>query len=196
MSVDTSLPAAPSVGTRMAPTVDSADIGSLLCRVAVAIAFFVQATGVWGWFGGSGGIAGKKEFVDLLGYSAPALMAWVLLLLEFGIAISFAAGLLTPLGSAAAIGVCFNIICGFAWHRGVNGGAGGPGYLLNLVLALVALAVAFTGPGRYAFDRTLGVRLEGLRAGVASLFTGVIVGIFVLTVIGPGFGGAPIPTGP
>ena len=65
-----------------------------------------------------------------------------------------ALGLLTPLGSAAVIGVMFNAVVAVHWHSGEWAANGG--YELPLLFGIVAVTLGFTGPGRLSFDRGLG----------------------------------------
>src|SRR5262249_55442941 len=56
------------------------------------------------------------------------------------------------------------------------------GFEYNMVLAVAALAIAFTGPGRYSLDAVLGIRWHGTPGGLFALAMGVIGGDTVLLV--------------
>jgi hypothetical protein len=65
-----------------------------------------------------------------------------------------------------------------------------------VILFVAAVAISLIGPGRFSADRALGWRLSGVPWGVAGVVLGIAVGIFVLVVLEPGFGGADLPKGP
>ena len=169
--------------------VDANSVGTLALRVIIGTIFFMNETAVLGWFGGQGGLAGEKEFVAILGYEPATPLTWLLVLTGIATGVCLILGFATPLASAGAIGISFNVIFHAAWKQGFLGGEAGPGYVLSAVLAVGALALALIGPGRYSVDRALGWSLRGNRWGALALALGVGVGTVVLTVFGPGFGG-------
>ncbi|TFV33690.1 DoxX family membrane protein [Streptomyces sp. T1317-0309] len=65
--------------------------------------------------------------------------------------LGFALGLFTPLAAAALIGVMINAMVSVTAAHGLWDRDGGVEY--NVGIAVVALAVAATGPGRLALDR-------------------------------------------
>jgi putative oxidoreductase len=54
------------------------------------------------------------------------------------------------------------------------------GYEYNLVLAVAALAVAFTGPGTLSLDALVGLPLSGALWGVGTLVVGIVGGAIPL----------------
>ena len=103
-------------------------------------------------------------------------------------------GLLTPLAAAAVIGDMFNLIFGFLWQNGWFGQGPANGYEFVMIVFAAAIAISLIGPGRFSVDRALGWRVSGARWGIAGVLLGVAVGIFVLCVLGPGFGGPDLPS--
>lgn len=127
------------------------DLGLLLLRATCGLVLAAHgAQKLFGWFGGNG-LSGTGEFFAAAGYRPGELMAVVAGLSELLGGLGLALGLLTPLAGAAAIGVMVNAAA-FHWDDGFFGGMEYP-----LVLALAAVAIAVTGPGRYAVDRLLPV---------------------------------------
>src|SRR3982751_2357225 len=99
---------------------------------------------LFGWFGGHG-IAGTGGFFESLGYRPGKPHATLAGLTEAGGGLLLALGLFTPLAAAALIGVMVNAIGAVHWPNGLWVTEGGVEY--PLVLAAVACALAFTGPG-------------------------------------------------
>jgi len=88
-----------------------------------------------------------------------------------------AAGLLTPVASAAIIAVMAVAIevahasKGFFAHKG--------GWEYALVMAASALGLAFTGPGAYSLDSLLGLTWD-VRWGFRALIAGLVADVVVL----------------
>ena len=158
----------------------SRDVGLLVLRVGLAAV--VGAHGLqklFGLFGGSG-IDGFAKTLTGYGFTwGTGLLAWVTALSETGGSLLLLFGFLTPLGSAALLGVALNIVyvrapTGF-FLNGMK-----EGFEFQLVLAVVALALLFTGAGRYAVDaRTPWGRNPG-RFGLAALAFAVVTSVGVV----------------
>jgi putative oxidoreductase len=120
---------------------------------------------LFGFFGGKGLAATRDQFAAL-GYQPGKVFAVLCGLSEFLGGLGLAAGLLTPLAAAALIGVMINAMVTVTGAHGLWETDGGVEY--NVGIAVVALAVAATGPGRLAVDRFFrwgtGGWAEGLRA--------------------------------
>jgi len=154
------------------------EIGLLLVRLVVGGTLAAHgAQKLFGWFGGFG-IAGTGGWLESLGFRPGKLQAAVSGLSELGGGILLAVGLLTPLGGAAIAGVMIVAIASVHLDKGFFNGAGG--YEFNAVLAVTALALAFTGPGRLSLDRALGLDLNGPASGIAATVAAVLIGGFVL----------------
>lgn len=54
------------------------------------------------------------------------------------------------------------------------------GYELDVLYAVTAVGLAFTGPGRFSVDAALGLDLAGVVWGAGALALGVAVGLFTL----------------
>jgi len=82
-----------------------------------------------------------------------------------------ATGLLTPLGSAAVIGVMDQAVRTLHWDKGFFSTEGG--YEYNLVLTAAAVALADAGPGPWSLDRALGTERSGPFWALAALAAGL-----------------------
>jgi putative oxidoreductase len=154
------------------------EIGLLLIRLVIGGTLAAHgAQKLFGWFGGFG-IAGTGGWLESMGFRSGKLQAAVSGLSEFGGGLLLAAGLLTPLGAAAIAGVMIVAIVSVHISNGFFNGSGG--YEFNLVLAVGAVALAFTGPGQYSFDNLLGLGLDGPEWGIPAALAALLIGGFVL----------------
>lgn len=179
------------------------DLGLLCLRVVLGFELFAHGMQKFGLFGGTVGFDGKEitgtaavnaqaDFLDLLGYHPTTALSWFLTATELSAGIMLMVGFLTPLAAAALIGDMINLVFGMLWQAGWFGNQNGSGYEFAVVMLGAAVAVSLLGPGRFSVDRALGWRLSGVPWGLAGIALGLVVGLFVLLVLGPGFGGADL----
>lgn len=154
------------------------DIGILLLRLLVAGILFAHATQkLFGWFGGNG-LAKQADVFETLGLRPGRLMVATAATSELIAAALLGLGFLTPLGALAAFGtmatagLTMRHASGAFWN--VAGGGEYP-----FVLATVAGALAFTGPGRFSLDGALAGTGEILALAAAPA---PLVGVLVLLV--------------
>jgi putative oxidoreductase len=180
----TTFDAAPNISSRKTSTIDldavARDVGLLAVRAAAGLILAGHgAQKLFGWWGGPdfdfivnglahGGYTPARFFAYLLGCSE--LVGGLLLALGF----------LTPLASAAVIGVMFNAVVGVHWHSGVWAQNGG--YELPLLFGIAALTVGFTGPGRLSLDRNSRWADGGAAAGLVALGVGLAGALIVMAV--------------
>jgi putative oxidoreductase len=146
-------------------------LGLTLLRAAVGGAFFAHGTQkLFGWFGGPG-LQGMSKGFEQLGLRPGKRSALVAGGAEAGGGALLATGLLTPLGSAAVIGVMDQAVRSVHWQKGFFNTSGG--YEYNLVLAAAAFALADTGPGPLSLDRALGIERSGPLWALAALGAGL-----------------------
>lgn len=156
------------------------DLGLLAVRLGTGLLMAGHgAQKLFGWWGGpdfefmvtslaQGGYTPARFFAYLLGYSE--LLGGLFLAL----------GLLTPLASAAIVGVMFNAVVGVHWQSGVWAQNGG--YELALLFGVAALAVGFTGPGRLSLDRHRPWVNGHVAAGAVALGLGLAGALIVMAV--------------
>jgi putative oxidoreductase len=124
---------------------------------------------LFGWFGGHGPDATGQAF-ESMGMKPGKRHAVIAGASEAGGGALLAAGFLTPLGSAATIGVMSQAIRSVHQPKGFFVTEGG--YEYNLALAAGALLLADEGPGPLSLDRALGTELRGPLVALAALGAG------------------------
>src|SRR5207248_3336980 len=108
---------------------------------------------LFGWFGGYG-LAGTGGFFEGLGFRPGSVFAAVAGASEFVGGWLVALGLLGPVGPALILAVMIVAAISVHWH-GVF--AASNGVEVPLLYSVVAVALAFMGPGRYSLDAALGL---------------------------------------
>ena len=155
------------------------DVGLLIVRVVIGLLFAVHGTQkLFGWFGGHG-LKGTAGFMGQLRYRNPRAAAFAACVFETGAGLFLAVGFLTPLAAAAIIGVMINAIVSAKLRQGLIGG-----YELDVLYAVGAAGLAFTGAGTYSIDHALdqafGWTLAGTTWGFVALGLGVVIATLVL----------------
>lgn len=143
------------------------NVGLLLLRAVVGLLLAGHgAQKLFGWYGGHG-LQGTAGFLESLGWRPGRVFAVVLGTLELAGGCALALGLLTPLAAGALAAVLLSA----AWfvHRrnGLWNHAGGVEF--PLTLAAAALALGFTGAGRFSLDHLFGWSLSGTAWGVGAV---------------------------
>jgi putative oxidoreductase len=125
-------------------------LGITAMRAAVGAVFFAHgAQKLFGWFGG-GGLEGTAKGFDSMGLKPGKRTALVAGVSEAGGGAMLANGFLTPLASAAVIGVMNQAVRTVHLNKGFFASNGG--YEFNLVLVASAVALADLGPGDWSLD--------------------------------------------
>jgi putative oxidoreductase len=154
------------------------DIGLLFLRLTVGITLAAHGTQkLFGWFGGPG-LNATGQFFAMIGFPPGRRHALMAGIAETAGGLLLAVGFLTPLGSAAVIAVM--IVAVFSVHIEKGFFAQNGGYEYNLMLAVAALMLAFTGPGLFSLDALLGIGHSGLPLGLGALVFGIIGGVVAL----------------
>ena len=146
-------------------------IGILILRLVAGLTLAAHgAQKLFGWFGGYG-LAGTGGFLEQLGFvpgKRNALFAGLAegvggVLLALGFATPLAAALIIAVMTVASVSV--HLKHGFFNHN--------QGYEYTMMLAVIALSIAITGPGPISLDALLGVRDTGTGWGLLALVVGL-----------------------
>ncbi|MFD8913601.1 DoxX family protein [Streptomyces sp. NPDC059575] len=158
------------------------DVGLLVIRLAAGVILFTHGTQkLFGWFGSGGGLDATGHFFTMSGYPAGTAFALVAGLTETLGGIGLALGFLTPLAGAAALGTMINALA-VTWNSGFFAPNG---FEFTLLLAVVALGLTLTGPGRIALDHFVPVlRNHRLAYGVAGVILAAAASVVVLIIRG------------
>ncbi len=122
-----------------------------------------------GWFGGPG-LEGTEGMMEQLDMNPPRRNALAAGITETAGGALLAAGLATPLPSAALVGTMITAIRKVHWSSGPWAASGG--YEYNLVLIAALLALAEEGPGDLSLDALLGIEMRGVKWSLAALALG------------------------
>jgi putative oxidoreductase len=135
------------------------DVALLVVRIALAWVFiYYGAAKLFGSFPGAGphGIHQTALYMSHSAHLRPGeFFAVVAGVTEFGGGIAMALGLLTRLSGLALFGDMVLAMITVTWATGINSASSPPGYQLNLALAVLALAAALTGAGRFSIDAVI-----------------------------------------
>jgi putative oxidoreductase len=146
------------------------DLGLLILRIVVGGLFVGHGLQkLFGWFGGHG-LQGTGQFFESIGYRPGRFMALVGGLTEAVGGLLLLSGLLTPLGAAMVIAMMINAIVTVKRSAGLWNG-----YELDLLYAVAAVGLAFTGAGAYSVDALAGWDLSGTAWGLGALALGVVM---------------------
>lgn len=119
-------------------------------------------------FGGNG-LTGTASWFGGIGMRWPKWQARIAASTEIGAGLLFAAGLITPIAAAGMIGVMLVAIVTSHWKVGFFIFRKGEGWEYCASIALVALAVATAGAGRWSLDNALDIEFQSWwGAGIAA----------------------------
>lgn len=171
---------------------DATAIDLALFVLRIAVGGVMVAHGINHIIGG-GKIAGTAGWFGSMGMRHPRAQAWLASLTELGGGTLLIAGLLTPLGGAAVIGVMT-----VAWainHRG-NGFfifRPGEGWEYVMTLAATGVVLGAVGPGQWSLDEAFEIR--GDLTGTAGLLLAAIAGFGGAGLLLAGFWRPPVSDG-
>ena len=125
------------------------DLGLLVLRLAIGALFIAHGTDkLFGWFNDGMGMEATKQMLTGFGYTEPGALALVVALSETAGGLLVILGLFFPAGAAALLGVMANVIVVKGdWNLFLGD------VELEMMYGAAALALLFTGPGRFALDR-------------------------------------------
>ena len=137
-------------------TVD-ADFGLLIVRLALGP--MIIAHGYNKMFG-AGGLTGTTRWFEGLGLRPARVHAVLASTLEMATGVLLVAGFLTPLACAALVGLM--AVAALTDHKGKGYFMFRNGCEYVVLVAMVAVGVASTGPGAWSLDHALELDLAGI----------------------------------
>lgn len=154
------------------------DLGLGLIHVVVGLLVAAHGTQkLFGWFGG-GGLDGTGSFMESLGLRPGRTMAAAAGSSELAGGALLALGLLTPV--AAALVAATMIVASRTAHAGRGPWVSGGGWEYVLVLATVALGLAFNGAGAWSVDAAIGWDVAGTWWGIGAAIAAATGAVVVL----------------
>lgn len=156
--------------------IDTLNLVLLVVRVAAGVTLFLH--GYQKFFLG-GKIKGTAGWFESLGMRPGIVHAYTAACTEISCGLGFAVGLLTPLTAAGFVG----ILSVATWTHKGKFFIFKDGWEYNVMLALLAVLVAVTGPGKYSLDHALD--LDDDLAGTTGLLialVGLVAAIVLLLV--------------
>jgi putative oxidoreductase len=150
-----------------------------LTLIRVALGLMLATHGLNKVFG-KGGIQGTAGWFEALGLRPGYFHACVAAATEIGAGLLMCVGLLFPLPSAAFVGLM--VTATLTDHRGKGFFVFKGGWEYTALIAVIAAAVGFTGPGRWSLDRVAGIHTGGWGWGVAAVLVGLVAGIGTVAV--------------
>jgi putative oxidoreductase len=154
------------------------DVALLMLRMVVGgIAAAHGAQKLFGVWGGPG-LRGWHGAMEKMNFYPPRVWALVSALGEFVGGLLFALGFLMPLGALAIMGSMLIAIIKAHWSKGFWNAKGGIEF--PLALLTVAFAVGLAGPGYYALDNVINLRVPEPEVFVAGV---ILVALTVLLAL-------------
>ncbi len=135
-------------------------IDAALLALRVVFGLFLAYHGYNKVFGGNG-LQGTAKWFGGIGMRWPHWQARIAATTEIGAGVLFAAGFITPIAAAGMIGVMLVAIVTSHWKVGFFIFRKGEGWEYCASIALVALAVATTGAGRWSLDNAFDTGFQG-----------------------------------
>ncbi|WGL53988.1 DoxX family protein [Nocardioides sp. BP30] len=145
------------------------DLGLAVIRVALGPMLVLHG---WNKVFGGGGLRGTAAWFESLGLRPGRLHARLAASTEIGAGTLLTLGLLTGLDALAYVGLM--VVAALTDHRGKGYFVfkGGAEYVV--LVALVAIGLAATGPGAWSLDHALALDLAGTGWAVAAAVGGVL----------------------
>ena len=148
--------------------------GLLVLRLVVGLSMTAHASQkLFGWFGGHG-LAGTGGYFEMLGFRPGRMFAFAAGATELVSGILIALGFLGPIGPALMLSVMIVAALTVHWKNGFF--AQSNGVEVTALFAVGAIALAFTGFGRYSLDALTGLD--------AVFTTTVAIAALLLAVVG------------
>ncbi len=153
------------------------DLGLLIVRLALGPMLVMHG---YNKVFGSGGLEGTTRWFDGIGLRPARVHARVAAVTEIGAGVAMTLGLLTGLVSAAFVGLM--VVAARTDHRGKGYFVFKGGWEYVLLVAVVAVGLAATGPGRWSLDHAFGLDLSGAWWALVAAVLGVGAALGMLAV--------------
>lgn len=160
--------------SRQDQPVDENTMSGGLILIRLALGLMLVTHGVNKVFG-QGGIAGTARWFEGLGLRPGLLHARVAATTEIGAGTLMTLGLGFPVPCAAFVGLM--TVAALTDHRGKGFFVFKGGCEYVALVAVMASAIAFTGPGRWSLDHMIGFRLNGVGWGLLAACVGLMAGV-------------------
>ena len=147
-------------------------LNAALFLLRVIFGLFLAYHGFNKVFGG-GGLSGTAKWFGSIGFKFPEIQARVAAATELGAGIMFAAGFLTPLAAAGIIGLMLVAIYTSHLKVGFFVFKPGQGWEYCASIAVVALAVATTGPGEWSIDHAADISFDNWNGALIAAVVGI-----------------------
>ena len=164
--------------------VTDVDLGLFLIRASAGLLMAAHgAQKLFGWFGGSSMTQWTAD-LDRMGIRPGALWAWISVGAQFFGGLLLAAGFLTPFATVSLIGP-MTVVVVQKWSKGFFNVRGG--YEFMLLLLVIGVAFAVSGPGAISVDAVIGWELA------LPIRLAIVLGTIVAAVVAvaPGRSTAP-----
>ena len=142
----------------LAATSDPASFGLLILRAGLGL--FLAYHGYNKVFGGNG-LSGTSSWFASIGMKWPRLQARLAASTEIGCGLLLATGFMTPLAAAGVLGVMIVAIVVAHARVGFFVFLPDQGWEYCATIALGAVAIGSTGPGRWSVDSVCDIRFDG-----------------------------------
>jgi putative oxidoreductase len=130
-------------------------IGLLVLRIVIGLSMAAHGSQkLFGWFGGHG-LAGTGGFFEMIGFKPGRLFALAAGATEVASGILIALGFLGPVGPALLLSVMIVAALTVHWKNGYF--AQSNGIEVTVLFGVAAVALAFTGFGRFSLDAVTGL---------------------------------------
>ena len=148
-------------------------------RVIVGLVFAAHG---WAKRFSGGGLSGTAGWFDSIGMRPGKLHANLASSTEMLTGVLLAVGFLTSFAAAGIVGIM--VVAGWAVHRDKGFFIVAEGWEYTFMVALMAVAIAGLGPGRWSIDQAIGLAddLNGWTGLAIALILGIGVGVAQLAV--------------
>jgi putative oxidoreductase len=145
------------------------DLGLLVLRLALGPMLVLHG---WNKVFGAGGLAGTEGWFASLGLRPAWLHARIAPVNEIGAGVLMTVGLLNGLAAMAYVGLM--AVASFPDHQGKGYFVFKGGWEYTVLVAMVAVALAATGPGEWSLDHALDLDLAGTGWAVTAAVGGAL----------------------